>query len=86
DKGDTSSSLVGGQAKRKQKKGSNKAKTEGMNASAEKSQDNNAQAQTKPTSKVPKTKATSNRGKKAAKEVKPDPKNSKEEGEEEHSL
>ncbi|KAA6355119.1 MAG: hypothetical protein EZS28_049355, partial [Streblomastix strix] len=65
----------------KPKKGrqSKKAKAEGLNAPAEQNQGSNAQEQTP---KTPKTKAAPKRGKKAAEDVKPEPKNAKEEGEE----
>ncbi|KAA6390385.1 MAG: hypothetical protein EZS28_014093 [Streblomastix strix] len=73
------------QEKPKQKKGSKKLKTEGLNVSDEFYQGNNAKAQTKTTFKVPRTKTTSKRCRKAAEEVKPEPKNSNNEGEEEIS-
>ncbi|KAA6374058.1 MAG: hypothetical protein EZS28_030413, partial [Streblomastix strix] len=60
--------------KPKKGRGSKKAKTEGLNASVEQNQGNNAKAQTKIASKVPKTKAAPQRSKKAAEEVKPEPK------------
>ncbi|KAA6370792.1 MAG: hypothetical protein EZS28_033682, partial [Streblomastix strix] len=68
-------------AQEKPKKGrqSKKAKADGLNAPAEQNQGSNAQEQTLKTSK---TKAATKKGKKAAEEVKPDPKNAKEEGEE----
>ncbi|KAA6372185.1 MAG: hypothetical protein EZS28_032288, partial [Streblomastix strix] len=75
----------GVQEKPKQGRGSKKSKTEGLNASDE-NQGNNAQAQTKTTSKVPKPKSVSKRGRKAAEEVKPEPKNSNNESKEEYSL
>ncbi|KAA6388216.1 MAG: hypothetical protein EZS28_016255, partial [Streblomastix strix] len=85
EKDDVGPALVGVQEKPKRGRGSKKSKAEGLNASVEQNQGNNAQAQTKTTSKVPKTKAASKRSKKAAEEVKPEPKNSNNEGEEEHS-
>ncbi|KAA6359717.1 MAG: hypothetical protein EZS28_044755, partial [Streblomastix strix] len=82
EKDDTGPAPVGVQEKPKQRKGSKKAKTEGLDAPVEQNQGNIAQAQTKTTSKAPKTKAAPKRGKKAAEEAKPEPKNAKEEGEE----
>ncbi|KAA6359417.1 MAG: hypothetical protein EZS28_045057 [Streblomastix strix] len=81
-KDDVGPAPVGVQEKPKKGKGSKKAKAEGLDASVEQNQGNIAQAQTKTTSKTPKTKAAPKRGKKAAEEVKPEPKNAKEEGEE----
>ncbi|KAA6360816.1 MAG: hypothetical protein EZS28_043657, partial [Streblomastix strix] len=72
EKDDVGPALVGVQEKPKKGRGSKKAKTEGLNASVEQNQGNNAQAQTKTTSKVPKTKAASKRNKKAAEEDKPE--------------
>ncbi|KAA6365320.1 MAG: hypothetical protein EZS28_039155, partial [Streblomastix strix] len=83
EKDDVGPAPVGVQEKPKKGRGSKKAKTEGLNASVEQNQGNIAQAQTKTTSKVPKTKAASKRIKKAAEEVKPEPKNSNNEGVEE---
>ncbi|KAA6374882.1 MAG: hypothetical protein EZS28_029592 [Streblomastix strix] len=83
EKDDIGPAPVGVQEKPKKGRGSKKAKTEGLNASVEQNQGNIAQAQTKTTSKAPKTKAASKRSKKAAEEVKPEPKNSNNEGEEE---
>ncbi|KAA6356894.1 MAG: hypothetical protein EZS28_047578, partial [Streblomastix strix] len=77
-------SPVGVQEKPKKGRGSKKSKTEGLNASDE-NQGHNAQVQTKTTSKVSKTKAAPKRGKKTAEEDKPEPKNSNDESEEEHS-
>ncbi|KAA6365313.1 MAG: hypothetical protein EZS28_039161, partial [Streblomastix strix] len=82
EKYDVGPALVGVQEKPKQKKESKKSKAEGLNASDDQNQGNNAQAQTKTTSKTPKPKAAPNRSKKAAEQVKPEPKNSKEGGEE----
>ncbi|KAA6317503.1 MAG: hypothetical protein EZS28_055088, partial [Streblomastix strix] len=70
---------IGVQGKSKRGRTSKKAKAEGMNAPAIQNQGSNAQEQT---TKTPKTKAAPKRSKKAAEEVKPEPKNSKEEGEE----
>ncbi|KAA6394563.1 MAG: hypothetical protein EZS28_009911 [Streblomastix strix] len=84
-KDDAGPAPVGVQEKPKRGRGSKKSKPEGLIASEEPSQGNNAQAQTKTTSKVPKTKAVSKRGKKTAEESKPEPKNTNDEGEEEHS-
>ncbi|KAA6358392.1 MAG: putative reverse transcriptase, partial [Streblomastix strix] len=62
EKDDVGPAPVGVQEKPKKGRGSKKAKTEGLNASVEQNQGNNAQAQTKTTSKVPKTKAAPKRG------------------------
>ncbi|KAA6383277.1 MAG: hypothetical protein EZS28_021195 [Streblomastix strix] len=75
---------VGVQEKPKKRKGSKKSKAEDLNASDEQNQGTNAQAQAKTTSKVPKPKAAPKRSRKAADEVEPEPKNSNDEGKEEH--
>ncbi|KAA6354423.1 MAG: hypothetical protein EZS28_050051 [Streblomastix strix] len=85
EKDDSSPAQIGVQEKPKKGRGSKKSKTEGLIASDEQSQGNNAQSQTKPISKVPKPKAAPKRGKKTAEEVKSEPKNSNNEGEQEHS-
>ncbi|KAA6363040.1 MAG: hypothetical protein EZS28_041434 [Streblomastix strix] len=72
------------QEKPKKGRGSKKAKTDGLNALVEQNQGNNAQDQTNTASKTPKPKAVSKRCKKAAEEVKSEPRNSKEEGQEEY--
>ncbi|KAA6401857.1 MAG: hypothetical protein EZS28_002618 [Streblomastix strix] len=82
EKDNTGPAPVRVQEKPKWGRGSKKSNAEGLNA-FEVNQGNNAQAQT--TSKAPKTKAASKRGKKAVEEDKPEPKNSNNEGEEEHS-
>ncbi|KAA6362321.1 MAG: hypothetical protein EZS28_042153 [Streblomastix strix] len=79
EKDDAVPAPIGVQEKPKKGRASKKAKAEGLNAPAEQNQGSNAQEQTP---KIPKTKATSKRGKKAAEEEKPEPKNAKEEGEE----
>ncbi|KAA6400592.1 MAG: hypothetical protein EZS28_003887 [Streblomastix strix] len=79
EKDDASPAPAGVREKPKKGKGSKKAKAEGFNAPAEQNQGSNAQEQTPKTSK---TKAATKKGKKAAEEVKPEPKNAKEEGEE----
>ncbi|KAA6387027.1 MAG: hypothetical protein EZS28_017449 [Streblomastix strix] len=79
EKYDAGPAPVGVQEKPKIGRGSKKAKTKGLNASVDQNQGSNAQEQTP---KTPKTKAAPKRGKKTAEEVKPEPKNSKEEGEE----
>ncbi|KAA6356666.1 MAG: hypothetical protein EZS28_047807, partial [Streblomastix strix] len=68
EKVDVGPALIGVQEKPKRGRGSKKAKTEGLNASVEQNQGNNAQSQTKTASKVPKTKAAPKRSKKAAEE------------------
>ncbi|KAA6368987.1 MAG: hypothetical protein EZS28_035486, partial [Streblomastix strix] len=72
------------QQKPKKGRRSQKSKTESLNASDEQSQSNNAQAQTKPTSKFPKIKAISKRQQKSLQKVNPNQKNSNNDGEEEH--
>ncbi|KAA6373100.1 MAG: hypothetical protein EZS28_031372, partial [Streblomastix strix] len=83
EKDDAGPAPVGVQEKPKKGRGSKKAKAGDLNTPVEQNQGKNAQDQTNTASKVPKPKAAPKRGKKAAEEVKPEPKNSKEEGEEE---
>ncbi|KAA6377613.1 MAG: hypothetical protein EZS28_026862 [Streblomastix strix] len=83
EKDDAGPAPVRVQEKPKKGRGSKKAKTEGLNASVEQNQGNNAQDQTNTASKVPKPNVVSKRGKKAAEEVKLEPKNFNEEGEDE---
>ncbi|KAA6400243.1 MAG: hypothetical protein EZS28_004222, partial [Streblomastix strix] len=81
EKDDAGPAPVGVQEKPKRGKESKKVKPEGLTASEEPSQGNNAQAQTKTTSKVPKTKTTSKKSTKKAQQVIPEPKNYNNEGE-----
>ncbi|KAA6396586.1 MAG: hypothetical protein EZS28_007880, partial [Streblomastix strix] len=67
-KDDTSPAPVEVHEKPKRGKGSKQSKSEGLTTSDEPSQGNNAQAQIKTTSKVPKIKAVFKRGKKTAEE------------------
>ncbi|KAA6365928.1 MAG: hypothetical protein EZS28_038547 [Streblomastix strix] len=62
------------QEKPKQGRGSKKSKTEGLNASDEQCHCRNAQAQTKPTSKVPKSTDAPKRSRKNAEKVISEPK------------
>ncbi|KAA6320709.1 MAG: hypothetical protein EZS28_054649 [Streblomastix strix] len=85
EKDDASPAPVGVMEKPEKEKGSRKTKTESLIASNEPSQGSKAQTQTQTASTVPKPMATTKSGRKAAEEVKPEPKNSNDEGEEEHS-
>ncbi|KAA6365589.1 MAG: hypothetical protein EZS28_038881, partial [Streblomastix strix] len=83
EKVDASPVPVGVQEKPKKGRGSKKAKAGDLNVPVEQNQGNSAQDQTNTASKTPKLKSAPKRCKKAAEEVKSQPKNSKEEGEEE---
>ncbi|KAA6332085.1 MAG: hypothetical protein EZS28_053318, partial [Streblomastix strix] len=62
EKDDSDPAPAGVQKKPRQREGSKKSKTEGLNTTDEPSQGNNAQAQTKPTSKALKPKVISKKG------------------------
>ncbi|KAA6399182.1 MAG: hypothetical protein EZS28_005289 [Streblomastix strix] len=81
EKDDACPAPVGVQEKSQKRKGSKKSKPENLIISVQYNQGNNAQDQTNTTSKISKPKAVSKRVKKAAEEVKPELKISKEEGE-----
>ncbi|KAA6402055.1 MAG: hypothetical protein EZS28_002420 [Streblomastix strix] len=78
---DTGPAPVEIKEKPKKGRGSKKAKVGDLNAPVEQNQGISAQDQTNTASKTPKPKAAPKRGKKAAEEVKLEPKNAKEDGE-----
>ncbi|KAA6352845.1 MAG: hypothetical protein EZS28_051629 [Streblomastix strix] len=82
EKDETGHALVGVQEKPKKGRGSKKAKAGDLNAPAEQNQGNNAQDQTNTAPKTPKSKAAPKRGRKAAEEVKPEPKKTSKEQDE----